>query len=61
MDEIRGKTNQASGVLIDDQTQNLKSHMQEAVGKVKWTGEDKSQNIFRDINEVIEDFKRKNN
>lgn len=35
MDEIRGKINQASGVLIDDQTQKLKSHMQEAVGKVK--------------------------
>lgn len=60
MDEIRGKINQASGELTDDQMQKLKGHMQEAIGKGKSAGEDTMQKISREINEMIEDFKRKN-
>ena len=61
MDEIKGKINQASGELTDDQTQKLKGHMQEAMGKVKKSGEGTIEKVSREINEMIEDFKRENN
>lgn len=60
MDEIRGKLNQASGELTDDQMQVLKGHIQEFVGKGKDTGEDSMNELSRTVNEKIEDFKRKN-
>lgn len=61
MDEIKGKINQASGELTDDQTQKLKGHMQEAMGKGKKFGEGTMEKVSREINEMIEDFKRENN
>ena len=61
MDEIKGKINQASGELTDDQTQKLKGHMQEAMGKSKKSGEGAMEKVSREINEMIDDLKRKNN
>lgn len=61
MDEIKGKINQASGELTDDQMLKLKGHIQEAIGKGKESGEDTIQKVSREINEMIDDFKRKNN
>ncbi|HLR91921.1 MAG TPA: CsbD family protein [Atopostipes sp.] len=60
MEEIKGKINQASGELTDDQVQKLKGHVQESVGKGKSSGDDMMQKLSREINEMIEDFKRKN-
>jgi len=59
-DEIRGKINQASGELTDDQVQVLKGHLQEAMGKGKDSSEDTLQNVSGTINDKIEEFKRKN-
>lgn len=60
MDEIKGKLNQASGELTDDQMQVLKGHIQESIGKSKESGENSLNDLSRLINEKIEGFKRKN-
>ena len=60
MDEIKGKLNQASGELTDDQMQVLKGHIQESIGKSKESGENSLNDLSRTINEKIEEFKRKN-
>lgn len=60
MDEIKGKINQASGELTDDQSKKLKGHLQEAIGKGKKEGEDFFDNISKEINEMIEKFKKEN-
>jgi uncharacterized protein YjbJ (UPF0337 family) len=60
IDEIKGKINQASGELTDDQVQKLKGHVQESIGKGKSSGEDMIQKLSREVNEMIDDFKRKN-
>lgn len=61
MEEIKGKINQASGDLTDNQVQKLKGHIQESFGKGKEASRDMMQTLSREINEMIEDFKRKNN
>lgn len=61
IDEIKGKLNQVAGELTDDQMQVLKGHIQESVGKSKDSSEDTMNNLYRTINEKIEEFKRKNN
>ena len=60
LDEIKGKINQASGDLTDDQLQKLKGHVQESIGKSKESGHEIMQKLSREVNEMIEDFKRKN-
>lgn len=60
MDEIRGKLNQASGELTDDQMQVLKGHIQESIGKGKESNDNSMNDLSRTINEKIEEFKRKN-
>lgn len=61
MEEIKGKINQVSGELTDDQKQVLKGHLQEAVGKGKESGENSLDELSRTINEKIEEFKQENN
>lgn len=60
MEEIKGKLNQVSGELTDDQMQVLKGHIQESVGKGKESSENSMNDLSRTINEKIEEFKRKN-
>ena len=61
MDEIKGKLNQVSGELTDDQMQVLKGHVQETIGKSKESGSNSFNELSRTINEKIDEFKRKNN
>ena len=61
MDEIKGKLNQVSGELTDDQMQVLKGHVQESIGKSKESGDNSFNELSRTINEKIDEFKRKNN
>lgn len=57
LDEIKGKINQIAGDLTDDQAQKLKGHVQEALGKGKEAGEEALDNILREANELIDQFK----
>lgn len=58
IDEIKGKIKQASGDLTDDQALKLEGHLQEALGKGKDAGEDILNNVSKEINEMIEKFKK---
>lgn len=60
IDEIKGRINQASGDLTDDQVQKLKGHVQESIGKGKESGEDFMQKISKDINDMIDSYKKEN-